>query len=283
MKNPFSKVWTLIVALGFSATAFAAVSGPWTYALNSLDEVILSACDPKTKGEVVVPSTIDGHPVVTLERTFRKCKKITSVVIPPSVAFVGNETFAKCEKLKSVVFEDYSYGVRFGTRVFDDAAKVKSLTLPLGSTFVDDFLVGSSVAELEILEDMPGSGIANLDAALTAKNSKGNLGVAVKRLIVPHKAIASDWFAALPGFFSLKKRTLSIQHPRAWVVSVAEGGGYLKYGGKKYIGGCGAQGPEGQFRRHGGQRLYAAGRGCGCRWRDLDLSARQQPHRDDGQ
>lgn len=236
MKNPFSKVWTLIVALGFSATAFAAVSGPWTYALNSLDEVILSACDPKTKGEVVVPSTIDGHPVVTLERTFRKCKKITSVVIPPSVAFVGNETFAKCEKLKSVVFEDYSYGVRFGTRVFDDAAKVKSLTLPLGATFVDDFLVGSSVAELEILEDMPGSGIANLDAALTAKNSKGNLGVAVKRLIVPHKAIASDWFAALPGFFSLKKRTLGIQHPRAWVVSVAEGGGYLKYGGKKYIG-----------------------------------------------
>lgn len=236
MKSILTNFFALAAVVLAASIAHATVSGSWTYILNSSDQAILKACDPKTKGAVAVPAKIDGYPVIALDGTFSKCKYITSVVIPRSVVLVGVDAFYKCERLKSIDFEDYTYGVRFEGPCFKGASKVKRLVLPLGSTFSDSFLAGSSITELEVLDLSPSTAIDNLDLALTHRNTRGDLDVKVKTLIVPNGADYYEWATDLIDFFKSSKHKLGFQYPRAWVSTVAEGGGTLKVGSQTYNG-----------------------------------------------
>ena len=226
------KALSLIAAV-FAALAASAAAGDWSYRLADGGGVVLTALDKSTKGAVSVPSVIGGRTVTALDGTFRGCTKITSVTIPASVGSIGAGTFRQCTKLTAVVFEDAAAAVDFGSEVFLLTPKLKTLVVPLGSTFADGSLAGSAITKLELLDSAPGS---NLDGVLMHRNAKGAVDVKVKEVVIPHGADLVTWRAALRDFVAVKGHTFSRQNPRAWIQGSAEGDGYLKVGGKKYYG-----------------------------------------------
>ena len=63
-------------------------------------EIIVINAD-KLPANVVVPSVIDGNPVVALaNKAFYNCKSITSVYMPDSITTMGGNVFFACENLE---------------------------------------------------------------------------------------------------------------------------------------------------------------------------------------
>ena len=81
----------------------------WTYAVSD-DKVILGggsasipAIPTSTAGDLIIPETIDGYPVVAIgDYAFANCSLLTSVTIPSSVEVVGARAFSGCGNLTSV-------------------------------------------------------------------------------------------------------------------------------------------------------------------------------------
>lgn len=108
--------------------------------------------------KIVVPETLDGHPVsaigphvfdgcdaetVTLPeglkyigyRAFYTCSKLKNITVPDSLTFIGNEAFENCQALNAFAFPSAL------TYVGDDAFKwtpLKEVILPEGLTFLGD-------------------------------------------------------------------------------------------------------------------------------------------------
>ena len=81
----------------YTATVFK----DWKYTLVDGEATIIETT--QTSGDVVIPSEIDGLPVVGLdEKLFNGCEGITSIVIPDSVYSIGVNAFANCTNLTNV-------------------------------------------------------------------------------------------------------------------------------------------------------------------------------------
>lgn len=83
----------------------------WIYSLSSKGAVIgagswyVSAIDNETKGHLVVPSALGGHPVVAIgDGAFYKCAKLTEVTLPASIAELGTQAFYHCDNLSKLIF-----------------------------------------------------------------------------------------------------------------------------------------------------------------------------------
>ena len=58
----------------------------------------------QTSGDIIIPSEIDGYPVVAIgEDVFTGCEGLTSVVIPESITSVGVGAFSGCTGIRSIV------------------------------------------------------------------------------------------------------------------------------------------------------------------------------------
>ena len=70
-------------------------------------ESTLVGVTPELEGDVVLPSTLGGYPLVALNGAFFENETVTSVVIPDGVRYIGGGTFEECrKKLKKVVMPD---------------------------------------------------------------------------------------------------------------------------------------------------------------------------------
>src|SRR4051812_4441594 len=111
----------IVLPLVLWATPFAA-KAQFTYTTNG--NYIIITGYTGTNGDVVIPSTINGLPVVTIGdfaffndwtltnvtlpnglgnigiQTFAGCMYLAGVIIPPSVTNIGPGAFAYCIKLK---------------------------------------------------------------------------------------------------------------------------------------------------------------------------------------
>ena len=95
-------------------------------------------------GDVVVPDTIDGRPVVAIgvsafgrtkltsitwpnsittidSYAFRECFKLTSITLPNSITTIGDWAFARCHSLTSIFLPD---GCSIGEDAFEDCPAV---------------------------------------------------------------------------------------------------------------------------------------------------------------
>ena len=98
--------------------------------------------DPATEGCVIIPNEVEGYTVTGISSwAFRNCQKITSVVIPNGVIYIGASAFRTCYALEEINIPE---GV---TRIEDRAfygINVQNLTLPstlqsLGEDYVFRF------------------------------------------------------------------------------------------------------------------------------------------------
>ena len=70
-------------------------------------ESTLVGVTPELEGDVVLPSTLGGYPLVALNGAFFENETVTSVIIPDGVRYIGGGTFEECrKKLKKVVMPD---------------------------------------------------------------------------------------------------------------------------------------------------------------------------------
>ena len=72
----------------------------WKYTLDDNKATIVETT--QTSGDVIIPSEIDGYPVVAIgDGLFKGCEGLTGVVIPDSVTSVGAGAFNGCSRIKS--------------------------------------------------------------------------------------------------------------------------------------------------------------------------------------
>nr|WP_319372975.1 leucine-rich repeat protein [uncultured Methanobacterium sp.] len=111
-------------------------------------------------GRVVIPSTIDGLPVVKIDAwVFSSINSITSITIPNSVTTIGPYAFSSCNGLTSIVIPDSVTDLSYF--VFSYCSNLKNATLGEGlfavgsSTFkqctsLESIIFGSHVTEINM-------------------------------------------------------------------------------------------------------------------------------------
>ncbi len=150
-KHYFKRCLSLLLSLVMSFSVFAGLDITVS-AVDSLDylsyeisdgEVTITDCD-EAATEIVIPETIEGYPVTSIEQyAFYDCYDLTSIVIPEGVLYIGYAAFADCSLLTSISLPDsltYISDFVFNyTGYYDDS-----------SNWVDDVLyIGNHLIEAE--------------------------------------------------------------------------------------------------------------------------------------
>ena len=75
--------------------------GDFTYTISGR-QVTIKKCDRFASGDVIIPDTIRGYPVTSIEKeAFASCQYITSVTIPDTVVSIGYAAFYRCDGITS--------------------------------------------------------------------------------------------------------------------------------------------------------------------------------------
>ena len=133
--------------------------------LISEGEYTVSGIGTCTDTEILIPTTYNGLPVVSVEASaFLNNTAITSVVLPDSITSIGENAFNGCESLTSVTFGknsqlssigpgafNYCYGLRsvtfgensqltsIGDGVFNCCESLKSIPIPASVTSIGEW------------------------------------------------------------------------------------------------------------------------------------------------
>ena len=77
-----------------------------TFTLNSSGKSYsVTNCDNSAKGDIVIPAKYNGKPVVAIGyETFRYCNLITSVTIPVTISYFGQDAFSYNQQLKKIYY-----------------------------------------------------------------------------------------------------------------------------------------------------------------------------------
>ena len=101
-------------------------------------------------GEIVIPSTYEGHPVTAIkDNAFKSCGDITSVVIPEGVESIGNNAFDHCDSLANITLPSSLKSI--GQYAFNHCDSLTKVTLPQGLKFLDMWAFSFCGALTEII------------------------------------------------------------------------------------------------------------------------------------
>lgn len=93
----------------FSTKAEAATtytSGIYSYSVDESGNATIEECDTSATGDIIIPSLIDGYPVVAIgDEAFYACQSITSLEIPSSVKTICDGAFEHCTAKQIVINE----------------------------------------------------------------------------------------------------------------------------------------------------------------------------------
>ena len=123
------------------AVTLVVTPGGYDYRIEN-GEVTITDYHGGETGNLVIPQTIEGLPVVALgEESFSE-KHFTSVTVPGSVKTIGYEAFYDCEELVSVVL---SSGVTtLEQYVFHGCEKLVSVTIPTSVVSVENNILDNT-------------------------------------------------------------------------------------------------------------------------------------------
>lgn len=91
--------------------------------------IIITGLKDNNTPDVVIPSEIDGKPVVAIGESAFYESSITSIEIPASVKTIGNRAFQNCYSLISVTFDEGSKLTSIGNNAFENSG-IESISIP---------------------------------------------------------------------------------------------------------------------------------------------------------
>lgn len=153
--NKKTKLLSLFLALimtfsCFGICAFAAGESYLSF-VDLGDSYIVSKCVTSASGEINIPATHNGKPVVSVNaNAFKECERISKVTIPASVTNVGASAFENCASLGTVIFEGEECTI--GTAAFRYCSTLKAITLPskLKAIPIETFAACTALSGIDI-------------------------------------------------------------------------------------------------------------------------------------
>ncbi len=164
----------VLVLIGINmVSSQAATEGYLSYTVKN-GVVTITDCDTSASGELVIPETIAGYPVTSIDSSaFQDCIGLTSISIPESVTSIGKYAFAWCESLKEIrlpagitsIEESMFHGcvelvgvyipegvTSIGKKAFRGCYYLTNVNIPSSVTRIDDYAFDfcMSLAELNI-------------------------------------------------------------------------------------------------------------------------------------
>ena len=151
----------------------------WGYSISNGEVTITNYAG--SGGDVVIPDTIEGFPVVRIgdrafeacssltsvtipdsvtsiwTRAFALCRALTSISIPDSVTIIGEEAFYYCDSLTSVVIPDSVTSIR--VQAFSSCTSLTSVIIPDSVTSIDEYAFWKCGALTSV---SIGSGVTNI-------------------------------------------------------------------------------------------------------------------------
>jgi hypothetical protein len=132
------------------------------------NQILVTDCDGSAKGELVIPTEIEGLPVTRIgNQAFYDCRRLTSITIPSSVTNIGWQAFTDCTSLTSISIPDSVTTI--GDSAFSQCTSLISISIPDSVTTIGD----SAFVECYALESItiPDSVTSIGDWAFTTCNS----------------------------------------------------------------------------------------------------------------
>ncbi len=142
-------VWRACFGLGWLALALAglgpALQAQFTYTNDNGAITITQYTGPG--GDVVIPRTIDGLPVVGLgAQAFWYCTTVSNVAIPATVTNIGQQCFFGCAGLSAITVEDSNPAYRTLEGVLFDRSQTVLIRYP--ATRVGEYAVPEGVVRI---------------------------------------------------------------------------------------------------------------------------------------
>ena len=139
--------------------------------------------------EIVIPETIDGLPVVGIDKNvFNNNTRLKSVTIPDTVVEIWDKAFFRCTNLTDITFPENLAEMVFENRVFEETAWYNNL--PDGVVYYGNKVVGYKGECPETLEICPGTvSVSGINSyymdELSDPNYQGDNLRNLKKVILP--------------------------------------------------------------------------------------------------
>ena len=139
-----------LILFGAKTEAAAAETNNVLFAFSVWDDKAhLKRCDQNAEGEIVVPETYEGYPVVSVSGLY-DCDKITSIVIPASVEDIDIWNLSECVSLENITVSEENQKYSTVDGVLYNKGKNELLVYPPQKTD-EEFNIPATVTEITYL------------------------------------------------------------------------------------------------------------------------------------